>query len=107
MKSNVPTSKQAKRPMTLLCLGVAVATLAGCSTLPPVSVAGLRSAVGVTIPGTKGETLEDQDRIDEHVARACAAGVYTVEECDVHTSASAARRAELLEQLADVNAVGV
>lgn len=107
MKSSAATSKQVKRPTVLLCLGVAAATLAGCSTLHPVSVAGLRSAVGNTIPGTKGETLEDQDRIDEHVARACAAQVYTAEECTAHTVASDERRLELLEQLADTNAAGV
>ena len=73
----------------------------------PVSVAGLRLAVGSTIPGANGETLADQNRIDEHMARACAAGVYTPAECDAHTSAAAARRDELLEQQADVNDAGV
>lgn len=73
----------------------------------PVTVAGLRSSIGNTIPGTKGETLDDQDRVDEHVARACAAGVYTAEECAAHTVASDERRLELLEQLADTNAAGV
>lgn len=91
----------------LLWLGAAVATLAGCSTLHPVTVAGLRSAIGNTIPGAKGETPEDQDRIDEHVARACAAQVYTTEECTAHTAASDERRLELAEQLADIAEAGV
>lgn len=106
MKLDGATLKRVKRPTTLLCLGVIAVTLAGCSTLHPVTVAGLRSSVGNTVPGTNGETLADQDRIDEHVARACAAGVYTRDECAVHTASANARRLELLEQQADANAAG-
>lgn len=73
----------------------------------PVSVAGLRSAVGATVPGASGETLADQDRIDEHVARACAAGVYTADECHRHTRASFERREELAEEYADERFAGV
>ncbi|MDD9731620.1 hypothetical protein PVW46_17085 [Mameliella sp. AT18] len=39
--------------------------------------------------------IEDQERIDETVARGCAAGVWTRARCADHTPASAARRAEL------------
>lgn len=70
-------------------------TLAACSTLQPASVAGVDRAIGDALPGAQGETIEDQDRIDETVARACAAGLYRVDLCDLHTVASAQRRAEL------------
>jgi len=72
-------------------------TLAACSTLQPASVVGIDRAIGDALPGAKGETLKDQDRIDDTIARACAAGIYRVELCDLHTKASAARRAELTE----------
>jgi len=69
--------------------------MAGCSTLQPVSVSGVDRAIGDELPGAKGETVRDQDRIDDTVARACAAGLYSTEFCDLHTIASAERRAEL------------
>lgn len=73
----------------------AVLMLAACSTLRPVNVAGVDRAIGDELPGAKGDTQEDQDRIDDTVARACAAGIYSTELCDLHTIASAERRTEL------------
>ncbi|WP_299800478.1 hypothetical protein [uncultured Ruegeria sp.] len=58
---------------------------------------GIDRTIGDALPGAKGETLKDQDRIDDTIARACAAGIYRVKLCDLHTKASAARRAELTE----------
>ncbi|WP_298938125.1 hypothetical protein [uncultured Ruegeria sp.] len=71
--------------------------VAGCSTLQPASVEGVDRAIGDALPGARGETIEDQDRIDETVARACAAGIYRVDLCDLHTVVSAQRRVELAE----------
>ncbi len=73
----------------------AVLTMAACSTLQPASVEGVDRVIGDALPGAKGETVKDQDRIDDTIARACAAGIYRVELCDLHTKASAKRRAEL------------
>lgn len=47
------------------------------------------------LPGAQGLTLIDQDKIDETVARACAARLYTTERCRAHTAASHARRTAL------------
>ena len=73
----------------------AALTVAGCSTLRPASVAGVDRVIGDALPGAQGETIGDQDRIDDTVARACSAGLYSTELCDRHTIASAERRAEL------------
>ncbi len=73
----------------------AVLMMAGCSTLQPANVAGVDRVIGDVLPGAKGETVADQNRIDETVARACSAGLYTTQLCDLHTGASAKRRAEL------------
>lgn len=59
---------------------------------------GLTAVIGTTVPGTKGKTLADQNAIDRHVARSCAAKVYSKEDCNRHTRASAERRRELREQ---------
>lgn len=93
--------------MALLATCAAALMTAGCSTLHPVSVAGLRSSVGSSVPGAQGKTLADQDAIDDHVARACAAQVYSKEDCARHTNASFERRFELREELADINAGAV
>ncbi|WP_292243136.1 hypothetical protein [Mesorhizobium sp.] len=52
-------------------------------------------ALGSALPGAKGKTVEDQNRIDRTVAPGCAIGLYNAGECDRHTKASAERRAEL------------
>ncbi|WP_352792421.1 hypothetical protein [Mesorhizobium sp. M0771] len=39
--------------------------------------------------------MADQNKIDRTMAPGCAVNLYTRGECDVHTKASAARRAEL------------
>lgn len=66
--------------------------VAGCSTSQPASVAGAKRAIGQKLPGAQGLTIPDQDRIDDTVARACAAGLYPKDLCDRHTIASAERR---------------
>lgn len=76
------------------CLGAAL-MLGACSTLQPASVDGIDRVIGEALPGAQGETIADQDRIDDTVARACAAGLYPPELCDLHTVASAERRAAL------------
>jgi hypothetical protein len=77
-----------------LYLSTALA-MAGCSTSQPVSVGGVDRVIGNALPGAQGQTINDQDRIDDTVARACAAGLYSTDLCDRHTVASAERRAEL------------
>ncbi|MER9901587.1 hypothetical protein [Mesorhizobium sp. M0130] len=52
-------------------------------------------ALGSSLPGAQGKTVEDQNRIDHTVAPGCAIALYRPAECDRHTKASAARRAEL------------
>jgi len=47
------------------------------------------------LAGAKGKTVEDQNKIDRTMAPGCAIKLYTRAECDLHTKASAARRAEL------------
>jgi len=79
--------------LTKLALYLSAAlTVAGCSTLQPASVEGVDRVIGDALPGAQGETIEDQDRIDETVARACAAGLYSTELCDLHTIACRALR---------------
>jgi hypothetical protein len=79
-----------------LVTGALALTLAGCGISQPQNVAGLRAVVGNSLPGAQGVSLRDQDRIDEHMARACPAGLYTREECARHTAAASERRAELM-----------
>lgn len=69
--------------------------LAGCGISQPQSVEGLRHVIGDSLPGAQGVTLEDQDKIDFTVARACASRLYDRAACTAHTTASAARRADL------------
>ncbi|MER8540228.1 hypothetical protein NKH17_12315 [Mesorhizobium sp. M1334] len=52
-------------------------------------------ALGNSLAGAQGKTVEDQNRIDHTVAPGCAIALYRPAECDRHTKASAARRAEL------------
>lgn len=83
------------RLIAILPCSSAVLMLAACSTLQPVSVARVDRVIGDELPSAQGETIKDQDRIDDTVARACAAGLYSVDLCNLHTVASATRRAEL------------
>ncbi|TPM19759.1 hypothetical protein [Mesorhizobium sp. B2-3-6] len=55
----------------------------------------LRSALGNSLAGAQGKTIADQNKIDRTMAPGCAVKFYTPAECDRHTKASAARRAEL------------
>ncbi|MBZ9719087.1 hypothetical protein LB519_14660 [Mesorhizobium sp. AD1-1] len=45
--------------------------------------------------GAQGKTIADQNKIDRTMAPGCAVKFYTRAECDLHTKASAERRAEL------------
>lgn len=72
--------------------------LGACGTSLPQDVPGLRAVIGSSVPGAQGLTVRDQDRIDEHVARGCRAGLYTADECARHTPAAAERRAALSAQ---------
>jgi hypothetical protein len=74
---------------------VVALAMAGCSTLQPESVLGVDRAIGDELPGAQGLTTKDQDRIDDTVARGCAAGLYSIDLCNRHTIASADRRASL------------
>lgn len=76
----------------------AVSMMAACSTLQPANVAGVDRLIGDELPGAKGETIADQDRIDDTVARACASGLYSPALCILHTKVSAERRKELAQQ---------
>lgn len=78
------------KPLWIVAL---VLMLGACGTSRPQDVPGLRQAVGNSLPGAQGLTLEDQEKIDDTVARGCKTGVYTGPECDLHTEASAGRRA--------------
>lgn len=69
--------------------------MAGCSTSSPASVAGLRQTIGNELPGAQGKTRKDQNKIDDTVARACAAEVFTRDECAKHTKAAGTRIGEL------------
>lgn len=51
-----------------------------------------RNLIGTSLPGAQGATLQDQDKIDSTVARACGVGIYSEQACDLHSAASAARR---------------
>lgn len=88
-------SKLRNRLSRPLGIGGLALTLAGCGLSGPQNVTGLRAVVGNSLPTAQGHTLRDQDRIDEHMARACPAGLYARAECDRHTQAAAARRAAI------------
>ncbi|WP_299297460.1 hypothetical protein [uncultured Tateyamaria sp.] len=74
-----------------------VSMSAACSGLQPANVSGVDRAIGTKLPGAQGLTITDQDRIDDTVARGCAAGIYSTELCDLHSAASASRRSESSE----------
>lgn len=87
--------KQAKK-LTKLTTGALIAVvMVGCSTLQPGSVDGLDRVIGDELPGAKGKTAQDQGRIDSVIARGCATRLFSKDECDAHTDASASRFEEL------------
>ena len=88
---------QAMQLMTRLLAVVSVSLVAACGTSAPVDVSGLDRAIGDELPGARGETIEDQDRIDDTVARGCATGIFTRPACDRHSEVSADRRRVLAE----------
>ncbi|RWB27546.1 MAG: hypothetical protein EOQ42_12170 [Mesorhizobium sp.] len=83
---------KALKPAGLL---TAALLLAGCGTSGVSGVPALRLALGSSLAGAQGKTAEDQNLIDRTMAPGCAIGLYVRDECDRHTKASAARRAEL------------
>ncbi|TPM25721.1 hypothetical protein FJ967_32365 [Mesorhizobium sp. B2-3-4] len=85
-------SAKALRPAGILMTAL---LLAGCGTSGVNGVPALRAAIGSSLAGAKGKTLADQNKIDRTMAPGCAVSLYTAAECDRHTKASAARRAEL------------
>lgn len=73
---------------------------AQCSTIStPASVDGVKRTVTLDRLATaRGKTADDQDRIDETMARGCAVGLATPSSCARHTRASDDRRRELQGQ---------
>lgn len=88
---------QAMRPMRSLLAVASVCALAACGSLRPVDASGLKRVAGGELPGAKGLSIADQDRIDDTVARGCATGIYPATACARHTIASRNRRAELAQ----------
>lgn len=80
---------------TLACLLTSALTLAACTTSDVSGVTPLRQALGNSLAGAQGKTIADQNKIDRTMAPGCVVELYTRAECDLHTKASAARRAEL------------
>lgn len=70
-----------KNPVGLFVIAVVTA---GCGTLAPESVPGLRRIIGPDLIGTRGATIADQDNIDVTIVRSCAAGIFTKKECADH-----------------------
>lgn len=74
----------------LLMGSALVALLAGCGTTQSINagqsdvVRGARGIVGTALIGAEGKTAQDQDKINETVARLCGTGVYTKSECARH-----------------------
>lgn len=74
----------------LLLASALAVSLAGCGTTHTISagqndiVRGTRGIVGTALINAEGKTAQDQDRIDETVARLCVTGVYTKSECARH-----------------------
>jgi hypothetical protein len=87
--------KRQSRLFQRLAIGALALMLGACGISQPQNVPGLRAVVGSSLPGAQGATVSDQDRIDEHMARACPVGLYTGLECDRHTVASSGRREAL------------
>lgn len=83
------------RALTLACLLMSALMLAACTTSGVSGVTPLRLVLGNSLAGAQGKTVADQNKIDRTMAPGCAVKLYTRAECDLHTKASAARRAEL------------
>jgi hypothetical protein len=77
----------------LLLIGVLVLVIVmGCSTSGPADVKGLREVIGISLPGAKGLTLDDQRKIDLTVAGGCGGRIFTKEECRRHGASSWERK---------------
>lgn len=86
------TRMRFKRATILACLLTTAWPLAGCTTSDVSGVPVLRAAIGSSLAGAKGKTVEDQNKIDGTIPRGCAVKLYTAAECDRHTKASVERR---------------
>lgn len=82
---------QSKLRATLVTASLLV--VCGCSqVVAPANVESLKDVVGDKLPGAKGQTIEDQNKIDDAMAGLCASGVYGKKACSEHTEASRSRR---------------
>lgn len=72
------------RPTLIMLIAL---PLAGCGTLAPADVSGVRSVLGNSLIGARGATSEDQSKIDRTIVRGCAGGVWTKAECKAHGEA--------------------
>ncbi|RWX78252.1 hypothetical protein EPK99_06350 [Neorhizobium lilium] len=70
--------------MKALLIMMPVAMLAGCGSLGPANVAGLKRVVGTDLLGARGLTDADQRKIDKTVVRLCAGKVYSTKDCARH-----------------------
>jgi Ni2+-binding GTPase involved in maturation of urease and hydrogenase len=79
--------KQVIDPIALAAIMICASIVAGCTTLAPANVSGLRRVVGIDLIGARGATSTDQRKIDRTVVGICAAGVWTRDECARHNQA--------------------
>ena len=84
--------KRARLLMRACLIMTPAAMLAGCGTLAPADVSGLRRVVGTDLIGARGATDADQRKIDRTVVRFCAGGVWSRKECSLHGESLAAER---------------
>lgn len=75
---------QATALIKLAVISTVALTAAGCTTMQPANVDGLRRVVGTDLIGARGATPADQRKIDRTVVGICAGKVWTKEECTAH-----------------------
>ena len=73
-------------PIRFVVLVWSVLLVAGCSTSPkaPATANAAREALTDDLPGTKGATRADQERIDNTVAGGCGAAIWPRAVCRRH-----------------------
>lgn len=79
---------QGMRLTMLAAIMIGALTTAGCGTLGPADVTGLRRVTGTDLVGARGATSADQRKIDRTVVGLCAGGVWTKDECRRHGEAA-------------------
>lgn len=78
------------RLIALVLLVASALNVVGCTSTQQASASkeklnlSARSIVGTSLIGAKGETSEDENKIEDTVAGLCGAGVWTKSECDLH-----------------------